>query len=172
MRYLYELYTFAEISDSEQVVLKCGNDLAVAGGKGGQVEVGGCGGGMEAFQGVADVGCGGVQVDAVDGGSWSDVFVTGASVGNGCVGDGNARRGGRATARRGGAKEEKSVIYLYVGLNKCSERTHTVRRSRPSLFFAGNRTYCIVAGGGFNVSGPLVFAGKSCVVESDAPDLS
>ena len=47
-----------------------------------------------------------MRVDVADGGGWSDVYVTGTRVGDGCVRDGNARRGG-ATARRGGATASK-----------------------------------------------------------------
>ena len=72
----------AELANSKQVVLEGGHDLAVAGGKGGQVDVGRRGGGVDASGGVSDVGCGGVRVDVTDGGGWSDVYVTGA-----CVGD-------------------------------------------------------------------------------------
>ena len=56
----------AELADVEQVVLEGRHDLAVTGGKGGQVEVGGRGGGVDAAGGVADVGCGGVRVDVAD----------------------------------------------------------------------------------------------------------
>ena len=80
--------------------------MSVAGGKVGWVEVGGRGGGVEAARGVADVGCRGVRVDFVDGGGCSDVYVTGARVNDGCVGDGNDRSGG-ATARRGGDTTRK-----------------------------------------------------------------
>ena len=45
------------------------------------------------------MGCGGVRVDVVDGGGWSDIYVTGACVGDDCVGDGSFKRGG-ATARK------------------------------------------------------------------------
>ena len=58
----------ADIDDDEQVVLEGGHDLAVAGGKGGQVEFGGRRGGVDAAGGVANVGCGGVRVDVADGG--------------------------------------------------------------------------------------------------------
>ena len=52
-----------ELADSDQVVLEGGHDLAVAGGKGGQVEVGGRGGGVDAAGGVAYMGCGSMRVD-------------------------------------------------------------------------------------------------------------
>ena len=61
---------------------------------------------MDTAGGIADVGCGGVRVDVADRGGWSDVYVTGARVGNGCVGDGNDRRGG-ATAGKGGDTARK-----------------------------------------------------------------
>ena len=83
----------AELVDAEQVVLEGRHDLAVAGGKGDQVEVGGGGGGVDAARGVANVGCGGVRVDVADGGGCGDVYVIGVCVGDCCVGDGNARRG-------------------------------------------------------------------------------
>ena len=83
----------AELANAKQVVLEGWHDLPVAGGKGEQVEVGGRGGGMDAVGGITDVGCGGVRVDVADGGGWSDVYVTGACVGDSCVGDGNTRRG-------------------------------------------------------------------------------
>ena len=89
----------AELADAEQVVMEGGHDLEVPGGKGGQVEVGGRVGGVDVAGGVSDVGYGGVRIDVTDGGVWSDVYVNGACVGDGCVGDGNARRVG-ATARR------------------------------------------------------------------------
>ena len=96
----------AELANSKQVVLEGGHDL-VAGGKGWQVEVGGRGGGVDAAGGIVDVGCGGMRVDVAVGGGWSDVYVTGACVENGCVRDGNAGKGGGATARRGGATDRK-----------------------------------------------------------------
>ena len=54
---------------------------------------------MDAVRGVADVGCGGMRVDVADRGGWSDVYVTGACVGDSCVGDEDVRRCG-ATARK------------------------------------------------------------------------
>ena len=99
--------TVAELANAEQVVLEGRHDLAVAGGKGGQVEVGGCGGGVDTTGGVADMGCGGVRVYFSDGGGCSDVYVTGACVGDGCVLDENARRGCGSTARRGGDTSRK-----------------------------------------------------------------
>ena len=101
----------AELANANKVVLEGRHDLAVAGGKGGQVEVGvrrrRRGGGVDAAGGVADMGCGGVRVDVAYGGGWSDVYVTGDCVGDGCVRDGNSRRGCRSTARRGGATARK-----------------------------------------------------------------
>ena len=91
----------AELSNADQVVLEGTHDLAVAGGKGGQVEFGGNGGGVDAIGGIANVECGGVQVDVADGGGWSDVYVTGTCVSNGCAGYGNARRGCGSTTKRG-----------------------------------------------------------------------
>ena len=58
----------AELANSKQVVLEGGHYMAVPGRKGGQVEVGGCGGGVDAARGVTYVRCGGVRVDIVDGG--------------------------------------------------------------------------------------------------------
>ena len=97
----------AELAYDEQVVLEGQHYLEVVGGTGGQVEVGGRGGGVDTAGGVADVGCGGVRVDVEDGGSWSGVYVTGICVVDGCVVDGNARRAGGATSRRGGATARK-----------------------------------------------------------------
>ena len=91
--------TVAELADAKQVLLEGGQYWAVVGEKGGKVEVGGRGGGVDAAGGFADVGCGGVRADVADGGGWSDVYVTGAHVGDGFVGDGNVRRCG-ATARK------------------------------------------------------------------------
>ena len=75
-----------------------GEEVADEGSDAGQVV--GVEGGVDAAGGVTDVGCGGVRVDVADGGGWGDVYVTGARVGDGYVGDGDARRGG-ATAKRG-----------------------------------------------------------------------
>ena len=75
----------AELADAEKVVLEGWNYLAVAGGKVGKVEFGGHIGGVDANGGVSDVRCEGVRVDVADGGGWSDVYVTGAHVGDGCV---------------------------------------------------------------------------------------
>ena len=86
--------TVAELADAKQVLLEGGQYWAVVGEKGGKVEVGGRGGGVDAAGGFADVGCGGVRADVADGGGWSDEYVTGARVGDGCIGYGNARRGG------------------------------------------------------------------------------
>ena len=97
----------AELVNAKQIVLEGGHNLAVAGGKGGQVEVGGRGGGVDAAGGVANVRWGGVRVDVADGGGWSNVYVTSACVRDGCVGDGNPRRGGGATAGRVGATARK-----------------------------------------------------------------
>ena len=88
-------------------MLEGGNYLAVVGSTGGQVEVGRRGGGVDTSGGVATMGCGGVRVDVADGGGWSDVYVTGTHVGDGFVGDGNARRGGGDTSRRGGVADRK-----------------------------------------------------------------
>ena len=87
-------------------MLEGGHDLAVAGRKGGQVEVGRRRGGVDTAGGVANVGCGGMRVDVAGRGGCSDVYVTGARVSNGYVGDGNARGGG-ATDRRGGNTARK-----------------------------------------------------------------
>ena len=104
----YLVSVVAELADAKRVVLEGRHDLAVAGGKGGQVEVCGRRGGVNAAGGVANVGCGGVRVDVTDRGGWSEVYFTGAFVGDGCVGDGNARRGWcGSTYRRGGATARK-----------------------------------------------------------------
>ena len=110
----------AELDDAEQVVLEGRHDLAVTGRKGGNFEVGVRGGGVDAVVGVTDMGCGGVWVDIADEGGWSDAYVTGACVGDGFVGDGNARRGCGSTARRGGSSARK------ISLN---------RRNRRRVFF-------------------------------------
>ena len=75
----------AELAYAEQVVLEGGHDLAAAGGKVGQVEVGGGRGGVDAAGGVAYMGCGSVRVDVAYWGSGSDVYVTCTCVGDGCV---------------------------------------------------------------------------------------
>ena len=69
----------AELANAKQVVLEGGHYMAVPGRKGGQVEVGGRGGGLEAAGGVADVGFEGVQIDVADRGGWSNVYVTGGA---------------------------------------------------------------------------------------------
>ena len=92
--------TVAELADAKQVVLEGGHDMEVACGKCGQVDVGERGGGVDAAGGVADVVSGGVRFDVADGGGWSDVYVTGARVDDGCVRDGNARRGGATASKR------------------------------------------------------------------------
>ena len=56
----------AELADAEQVVLEGWHELAVAGEKGGQVEVGGLRGGVDAAGGVDNEGCGGVWIDVAD----------------------------------------------------------------------------------------------------------
>ena len=89
----------AELTYDEQVVLEGGHDLVAVGWKVGQVEVGGSGGGVEAAGGVSGVGCGSLRVDVVYWGGVSDVYVACTCVGDGLVGDMNARRGG-ATARK------------------------------------------------------------------------
>ena len=91
-----------ELANAYQVLMEGGYDLEVAGGKGGKDEVGGRGRGVDAAGVISDVGCVSVQVDVADGAGWSDVYVTGACVGDGCVGDRNDSRGGGDTARRGG----------------------------------------------------------------------
>ena len=73
--------------------------MAASGGKVEQVEVVGSVGGVDADGGVADVGCGSVRVGVAYWGGGSDVYVTCTCVGDGRVGDRNARRGG-ATARK------------------------------------------------------------------------
>ena len=90
---------FADLADAEKVVQEGGHNLAVSGVKGGQVEVGGRGGSVDAVRDVANMGCGIVRIYVADGEDWSDVYVTGARVVNVCVRDGNTRRG-RATARK------------------------------------------------------------------------
>ena len=102
-----------ELADAKQVVLEGWHDLAVTGRKGGQVEVGGRGGGVDAAGGVADVGCGGVRIDVADGGGWSAVYVTGACVGDSSVGDGNSRKG-RATARKRSENRGKKRIFIFI----------------------------------------------------------
>ena len=89
----------AEITDAKQVVMEGGNKLAASGGKVGQVEVGGSGGGVDAAGGVSDVRCGSVRVDVAYWGGGSDVYVTCTCVRDGRFGDGNVIRGG-ATARK------------------------------------------------------------------------
>ena len=89
----------AELIDAEQVVVEGGYDLSAVVRKGGQVGVGGSGGGVYAAGGVSDMGCGSVGVDIAYLGGGSDIYVTCTCVGYGHVGDVNARRGG-ATARK------------------------------------------------------------------------
>ena len=88
-----------ELTDAEQVVLEGGHDLEALGRMVGQVEVGGSGRGVYAARGVSGMGCGSVRFDIAYWGGGSDVYVTSTCVGDGRVGDGNARRVG-ATARR------------------------------------------------------------------------
>ena len=102
-----------ELADAKQVVLECWHELAVAGRKGGQVEVGGRGGGVDAAGGVANVGCGGVRIDVADEGGWSEVYISGARFGNGSVRDGNARNG-RATARKRSENSGKKRIFFFI----------------------------------------------------------
>ena len=90
----------AELAYAEQVVLEGGHDLAAAGGKVGQVEVGGGREGVDAAAGVAFMGCGSVRFDIAYWGGGSDVYVTSTCVGDGRVGDGNARRGGATSRKR------------------------------------------------------------------------
>ena len=75
----------AELDYAQKVVLEGGHDLAAAGGKVGQVEVGGGRRGMDAAGGFAYMGCGSVRVDVAywDGGR--DIYVTCTCVGDGCV---------------------------------------------------------------------------------------
>ena len=75
----------AEITDAKQVVMEGRNNLEASGGKVGQVEVGGSGGGVDAAGGVADVRCGSVRVDVAYWGGGCDVYVTCTCVGDGCV---------------------------------------------------------------------------------------
>ena len=70
-------------------MLEGGHDLESLGGKVGQVEVGGGGGGVYAAEGVSDMGCGSVRVDVAYWGGGSDVYVTCTCVGNFRVGDGD-----------------------------------------------------------------------------------
>ena len=39
-------------------------------------------------------------IDVTDGGGWSDIYVTGDRVSDGCVEDGNSRKGGAAARKR------------------------------------------------------------------------
>ena len=75
----------ADLAYAEKVVLEGGHDLAAAGGKVGQVEVGGGRGGVDASIGVAYMGCGSVRVDVAYWGGGRDVYVTCNCVGDGCV---------------------------------------------------------------------------------------
>ena len=90
----------AELTYAEQVVLEGGHDLAAAGGKVGQVEVGGGRGGVDTAGGISYMGCGSVRVDVAYWGGGSDVYVTCTCVDDGRVGDGNARRGGATSRKR------------------------------------------------------------------------
>ena len=72
----------AELTYAKQVVLEGGNDLAASGGKVGQVEFGGSGGGVDVAGGVAYMGCGSVRVDVAYRGGVCDIYVTCT-----CVGD-------------------------------------------------------------------------------------
>ena len=75
----------AELANTKQVVLEGGHDLAAAGGKVGQVEVGRGRGGMDAAGGIAYTGCGSVRVDVAYWGVGSDVYVTSTCVIDFCV---------------------------------------------------------------------------------------
>ena len=75
----------AELAYAEQVVLEGGHDLAAAGGKVGQVEVGGGRGGVDADGGVAYMGCGILRVDVAYWVGGRDVYVTSTCVGDFCV---------------------------------------------------------------------------------------
>ena len=55
-----------ELDNAKQVVLEGWHELAVTGRKGGQVEVGGLRGGVDAAGGVDNEGCGGVWIDVPD----------------------------------------------------------------------------------------------------------
>ena len=70
----------AELAYAKEVVLEGGHDLAAAGGKVGQVEVGRGIGGVDTAGGVAYMGCGSVRVDVVYWGGGSDVYVTSTCV--------------------------------------------------------------------------------------------
>ena len=75
----------AELDNAKQIVLEDGHDMAAAGGKIGQVEVGGGRGGVYAAGGMAYMGCGSVRVDVAYWGGRSDIYVTSTCVGDFCV---------------------------------------------------------------------------------------
>ena len=66
----------AELTYAEQVVLEGGHDLAASGGKVGQVEVGGSGGGVDTAGGIAYMVCGSVRIDVSYWGGGCDLYVT------------------------------------------------------------------------------------------------
>ena len=66
----------AELTYAEPFVLEGGNDVAASGGKVGQVEVGGSGGGVNAAGGVSYMGCGSVRIDVAYWGGGCDLYVT------------------------------------------------------------------------------------------------